>query len=276
MEEIIRILNTLLRILQTIIVLGSAGVFIYLGILFYFKKYDEVKKNLPYVVLGLALLISVYSIPVIILSFLEKGASISSLPNNSLTTGLGTNGTRSGTGSGTSGGGEINCQIITLSGSFQILTNLSIVAHNNNCDLSLTFQTTRERAYVLCQYGNDNQNRIDCWGIYGSRYNTRDNSISADRIDFSGLDSVPLNQPTQRLSRFPPDRNTIYCTSLETINYTISLPVSDKRYLFVLFAVDPHRDYCSLGASTTVTVSGNTIWARPVYDIFGVIATTTR
>jgi len=72
MDEIISILNTILKILQVIIVLGSVGIFIYFGILLYLKKFDEVKKNLPYVLLGLALLISVYSIPVIILSFLER------------------------------------------------------------------------------------------------------------------------------------------------------------------------------------------------------------
>jgi hypothetical protein len=37
----------------------------------YTKKIDEVKKNLPWILLGLALLFASYSIPALILSFLE-------------------------------------------------------------------------------------------------------------------------------------------------------------------------------------------------------------
>ncbi len=71
MTEIVNILHKIIRIMQIFIVLGSAIVFIYLGYMTYTKKIDEVKKNLPWILLGLALLFASYSIPVLILSFLE-------------------------------------------------------------------------------------------------------------------------------------------------------------------------------------------------------------
>lgn len=71
MEEIKLILLKIIKIMQVLIILGSSLSLIYLGIMTYFKKYDEVKKNLPWILLGLVILITSYSIPVIILSFLE-------------------------------------------------------------------------------------------------------------------------------------------------------------------------------------------------------------
>ncbi len=71
MNEIKDILERIIRIMQIFIVLGSSISFIYLGFMLYSKKFDEVKKNLPIILLGLALLFASYSIPVIILSFLE-------------------------------------------------------------------------------------------------------------------------------------------------------------------------------------------------------------
>jgi hypothetical protein len=71
MTEIVNILHKIIRIMQIFIVLGSAISFIYLGYMTYTKKNDEVKKNLPWILLGLALLFASYSIPALILSFLE-------------------------------------------------------------------------------------------------------------------------------------------------------------------------------------------------------------
>jgi len=72
MEEITRILLKIIRLMQILILLGSAISFIYLGILTYFKKIEEVKRNLPLILIGLAILFSAYSAPVLLLSFLEK------------------------------------------------------------------------------------------------------------------------------------------------------------------------------------------------------------
>jgi hypothetical protein len=58
--------------MQILILLGSAISFIYLGILTYLKKIEEVKRNLPLILMGLAILFSAYSAPVLLLSFLEK------------------------------------------------------------------------------------------------------------------------------------------------------------------------------------------------------------
>ncbi|MFZ8848025.1 MAG: hypothetical protein ACO2O4_02175 [Minisyncoccia bacterium] len=71
MTEIVNVLYKIIRIMQVFIVLGSAISFIYLGYMTYIKKIDEVKKNLPWILLGLALLFASYSIPALILSFLE-------------------------------------------------------------------------------------------------------------------------------------------------------------------------------------------------------------
>ena len=57
--------------MQVLIILGSSISFIYLGILTYSKRLDEAKKNLPWILLGLVILVVSYSIPVKILSFLE-------------------------------------------------------------------------------------------------------------------------------------------------------------------------------------------------------------
>jgi len=71
MTEVVNILYKIIRIMQIFIVLGSVIVFIYLGYMAYTKKLDEVRKNLPWILLGLALLFASYSIPALILSFLE-------------------------------------------------------------------------------------------------------------------------------------------------------------------------------------------------------------
>jgi hypothetical protein len=72
MEEITRILLKIIRLMQILILLGSAISFIYLGILTYLKKIEEAKRNLPLILIGLAILFSAYSAPVLLLSFLEK------------------------------------------------------------------------------------------------------------------------------------------------------------------------------------------------------------
>lgn len=46
MEQIVGILLRIIKVAQIIILLGSSIGFIYIGILFYFRKYNEVKKNL--------------------------------------------------------------------------------------------------------------------------------------------------------------------------------------------------------------------------------------
>lgn len=71
MESIVLILKRIIKIMQVLIILGSSVSFIYLGILAYLKRFDEVKKNLPIILLGLAILVLSYTIPVIVLSFLE-------------------------------------------------------------------------------------------------------------------------------------------------------------------------------------------------------------
>lgn len=71
MNEIAQILLKILKFMQVLIVLASAGSFIYLGILAYSKKFDKVKEYLPWILLGLIILFASYAIPVIILSFLE-------------------------------------------------------------------------------------------------------------------------------------------------------------------------------------------------------------
>lgn len=71
MAGIEQVLLKILKIMQVIIVLASVASFIYLGILSYLKKFDEVKKNLPWILIGLIILFASYTIPVIILSFLE-------------------------------------------------------------------------------------------------------------------------------------------------------------------------------------------------------------
>lgn len=71
MEQIVQVLLRILKFMQILIILASIASFIYLGIMAYFKKFDEVKKNLPWILIGLALLFAAYSIPVIVLSFLE-------------------------------------------------------------------------------------------------------------------------------------------------------------------------------------------------------------
>lgn len=71
MEEIIIILKRIINIMQVLIILGSSASFIYLGIMTYLKKWDEAKKHLPWILLGLTILVISYSLPVIILSFLE-------------------------------------------------------------------------------------------------------------------------------------------------------------------------------------------------------------
>ncbi len=72
MEEIKGILERILRVLQIFIALGGILSLIYLGVLTYFKKIEDVKRNLPLILIGFALLFSTYSIPVLILSFLGK------------------------------------------------------------------------------------------------------------------------------------------------------------------------------------------------------------
>jgi hypothetical protein len=72
MEEITRILLKIIKLMQILILLGSAISFIYLGILTYLKKIEEIKRNLPLILIGLAILFSAYSVPVLLLSFLEK------------------------------------------------------------------------------------------------------------------------------------------------------------------------------------------------------------
>ncbi|MEM0231891.1 MAG: hypothetical protein QXG78_02115 [Candidatus Methanomethyliaceae archaeon] len=72
MDEIRIILLRIIKIMQVLIILGSSASFIYLGVLaIYHKKLDEAKKFLPWILLGLIILITSYTIPVIILSFLE-------------------------------------------------------------------------------------------------------------------------------------------------------------------------------------------------------------
>jgi len=65
-------LITITKFIQTFLVLGSSFIFIYLGFLFFTKKYDKVKENILWVILGIILLFMAYVIPVIILSFLGK------------------------------------------------------------------------------------------------------------------------------------------------------------------------------------------------------------
>jgi len=74
MQEIANILLKILKIMQVLIILGSSLSFIYLGVMAYLKRWNEAKKNLPYILLGLALLVASYTIPAIILSFLEVEA----------------------------------------------------------------------------------------------------------------------------------------------------------------------------------------------------------
>ncbi len=71
MDEIVKVLLKIIKFMQVIIVLASVASFIYLGILTYSKKFDKVKEYLPWILLGLIILLASYSIPVIILSFLE-------------------------------------------------------------------------------------------------------------------------------------------------------------------------------------------------------------
>lgn len=281
MGEIINILNTILRLIQILIILGATVIFIYLGILFYFKKYDEVKKNLPYVILGLALLISVYSIPVIILSFLERSptglTSISQdMSRNNNTT---TNNTISN---------NITCRIefIDYDDNFSILgnsprgfNNPSVRAENNSCILNINFITQPERAYVLCQYGHDNREQDGCWGIYRDRY---PDGIERP-LDFSAFEPLDNLNPTRRIERFPSAHNTIYCTSTE-ITREITVPLSDKRYIFVIFSSKPYAtNLCSGTTSPIVDIReidpnlpSDLHWGQEGVDIFDLIATSTR
>ena len=266
MAEIIKILNTILRLLQIIIILGSVAIFIYLGILFYFKKYDEVKKNLPYVFLGLALLISVYSIPVIILSFLEKNTSYQISFNNF------SNNLNSDINSDNSK--VVNCQIIGSLDSFLILNHLTAQPKRDSCELNLQLTTATNSAFVICQYGNDDQNKENCWGIYGEVYDANKREIiRGSGLSFSalGMNLRNLNE-TKRLLRLPSSDSYIYCAALG-LNQTITVPVSDKNYIFVIFYVEPNTSTCPGFSGVTNKVSAR-YWTRRAADIFGLVATT--
>lgn len=70
--DIQKIILNIISILQKFLVLGVSIMFIYLGILFYRNKYDEVKKYILWVIGGMILLFLAYTIPVLVFSFLKK------------------------------------------------------------------------------------------------------------------------------------------------------------------------------------------------------------
>ncbi|MCS7183736.1 MAG: hypothetical protein NZ866_00055 [Patescibacteria group bacterium] len=264
MQEIIQILNLILRLLQSLIILGSIAIFVYLGLLFYFKKFDEVKKNLPYVILGLILLIAVYSLPLIILSFLERGPQDLdfSLDDQMINQNI-----------------QGRCQI-----RFIIFDNNNpILGINNqpqvnfrrgNCFLTIRFTTQPNLAYVLCQFGNDNRERTNCWGIYGEQYNSENNRVMGESLDFSTFGSLENLNPTKRLIRFPSQSNTIYC-STTLITQNLSVKPSNKPYIFVIFSATPGLNACQ-NSSSLIIKSGSNLWTRVGADAFDLITTSTR
>ncbi|GIW65765.1 MAG: hypothetical protein KatS3mg094_284 [Candidatus Parcubacteria bacterium] len=275
MQEIINILNNILRIIQVIIILGSIGIFIYLGLLFYFKKFDEVKKNLPYVILGLILLISVYSLPVIILSFLEKEnvADNISFSNNS------NNIINSTTTSSTSA--TFFCELIgddalvsDVAGTIIDSSSISITTSSSGCNLSFNIDTRPLQAYVFCTYKPlpmlvDQ----DCWGIYGSSYLR--NGIEIYNVIYSNLTEFPnIKGETKKIARYPSQAKSVFCTETSAKIEINNLIREEGNYLIFVFSAMPtsSRPLDISNCRTISTVINENRWLRTGWHILAIKA----
>ncbi|GIW66139.1 MAG: hypothetical protein KatS3mg095_0037 [Candidatus Parcubacteria bacterium] len=271
MEEIIRILNIILRLMQTVIILGSVGIIIYLGLLFYFKKFDEVKSKLPYVILGLVLLISVYSIPVIILSFLEKDYVAINNPNSN------------NSNNPMSSGQSFVCELIgddglvsDAAGVIFDRSDVSFTTSSSGCTLKFNINVKPYLAYVVCSYLPSIAASQECWGIYGSGFSR--GYITNYNIISSWLTQNTQNivSNTRRLARFPAQSKSIFCKEFSAQVEINNLLQKEGNYLLVIFAAMPtssfpiNIDSCINNPSLISTTTQVDNWVRVGWHILGV------
>jgi hypothetical protein len=276
MQEIISIIINVLRILQILIIMGSVVMFIYFGILFYLKKFDKVKENIIYPILGLALLILSYSIPVVIISFLERGQV--SLDNRNISSGRSDRSTSSsGSGSSTTTSStNFYCSIEGLfpSGSPQIINYVDLISNNSGCAFNITINTQTYSSYVLCSFKPEvflpfTSPDFRCWGIYYSKVNliNRQDSKKNSIIDYnpSFFYSQNVQNRTDRIFRLPSQDKFIFCeTSTISSNY-INLD-REGEYIYVIFRATPDTDLTSLCQSTSSQKVNANVWKREEWE----------
>jgi hypothetical protein len=277
MQEIISIIINVLRILQILIIMGSVVMFIYFGILFYLKKFDKVKENIIYPILGLALLILSYSIPVVIISFLERGQV--SLDNRNISSGRSDRSTSSsGSGSSiTTSSTNFYCSIEGFfpSGSPQIMNDVDLISNNSGCAFNITINTQPYSSYVLCSFKPEIYSFLPfaspdfrCWGIYYSRVNLIERKYRMDSIinyNPSFFYSQNVQNRTDRIFRLPSQDKYIFCeTSTISSNY-INLD-REGEYIYVIFRATPVTNLTSLCQSKSAQEVNANIWKREEWE----------
>jgi hypothetical protein len=276
MQEIISIIINVLRILQILIIMGSVVMFIYFGILFYLKKFDKVKENIIYPILGLVLLILSYSIPVVIISFLERGQV--SLDNRNISSGRSDRSTSSsGSGSSTTTSStNFYCSIEGLfpSGSPQIINYVDLISNNSGCAFNITINTQPYSSYVLCSFKPEvfppfTSPDFRCWGIYYSKVNLikRQDGEKNSIIDFNHtfFYSQNVQNRTDRIFRLPSQDKYIFCeTSTISSNY-INLD-REGEYIYVIFRATPVTNLTSLCQSKSAQEVNANVWKREEWE----------
>jgi hypothetical protein len=276
MQEIISIIINVLRILQILIIMGSVVMFIYFGILFYLKKFDKVKENIIYPILGLALLILSYSIPVVIISFLERGQV--SLDNRNISSERSDKSTSSSSSgsSTTTSSTNFYCSIEGLfpSGRPQIINHVDLISNNSGCAFNITINTQPHSSYVLCSFKPEvflpfTSPDFRCWGIYYSKVNLikRQDSEKNSIIDYnpSFFYSQNVQNRTDRIFRLPSQDKYIFCeTSTISSNY-INLD-RDGEYVYVIFRATPATNLTSLCQSKSAQEVNANVWIREGWE----------
>jgi hypothetical protein len=278
MQEIISIIINVLRILQILIIMGSVVMFIYFGILFYLKKFDKVKENIIYPILGLALLILSYSIPVVIISFLERGQV--SLDNRNISSGRSDKSTSSSS-SGSSTTTSFTNFYCSIEGLFpnenpQIINDVDLISTTSGCAFNITINTQPYSSYVLCSFKPEIYSFLPftspdfrCWGIYYSKVNliNRQDSKKNSIIDYnpSFFYSQNVQNRTDRIFRLPSQDKYIFCeTSTISSNY-INLD-RDGEYIYVIFRATPDTNLTSLCQSTSSQKVNANVWRREEWE----------
>jgi len=276
MQEIISIIINVLRILQILIIMGSVVMFIYFGILFYLKKFDKVKENIIYPILGLVLLILSYSIPVVIISFLERGQV--SLDNKNISSGRSDRSTsNSSSGSSTTTSStNFYCSIEGLfpNGSPQIINDVDLISTTSGCAFNITINTQPYSSYVLCSFKPEffltfTSPDLRCWGIYYSSVNliNRRDSKKNYIIDYnpSFFYSQNVQNITNRIFRLPSQDKYIFCeTSTISSNY-INLDTYGE-YIYVIFRATPDTNLRSLCQSKSAHEVNANAWKREEWE----------
>jgi len=270
MNDVVNVLLNILKILQILIIMGFVVMFIYFGILFYLKKFDKVKENIIYPIIGIILLVLSYSLPVIIISFLERGQA-SRLNNNLIFPR-----SNSDTDTSSPSEGNFNCLIDGLfpRGDPQIIEEIDLISTTTGCRFNITITTKPSSAYVFCSFKPEifiplSSTNFNCWGLYYSLVNLREKRYS--RSDYI-IDHNPnffvtqnIQSITNRIFRLPSQDRFIFCqTNTLSSNY-INLD-KEGEYIYVIFRATPVTNLTNICTTTQLQKIETNVWKREEWE----------